>query len=100
MGEHKHTEGPWEAVAGTTTGMLVIAPNEPKVRRNVAAVGGPRREDRARLIAAAPDLLEVVKSFVAETVEYMTINNLGDPEIQHNVKWARQVIAKAEGSGQ
>jgi hypothetical protein len=43
------------------------------------------------------ELLAVVKAFVAETVEYMTINHLGDPEGQHNVRWARKVIAKAEG---
>ena len=49
----------------------------------------------AKLIAAAPDLLEVLKAFVDETVDYATINKLGDPEKQHNVKWARQVIAKA-----
>jgi hypothetical protein len=64
-------------------------------------------EDRADALGSAVpshtpvtrDLLEVVKAFVAETVDYMTINNLGDPEKQHNVKWARSVIAKAEGSG-
>lgn len=52
--------------------------------------------DDAHLIAAAPELLEVLKAYVAWEVEYMTINNLGNPENQHNVKWARKVIAKAE----
>jgi hypothetical protein len=51
----------------------------------------------ASLIAAAPDLLEVVKAFVAETIDYATLNKLGDAEQQHNVKWARAVIAKIEG---
>ena len=41
-------------------------------------------------------LVEVVKAFIAEQVDYMTRNKLGDPEKQHNVKWARSVLAKAE----
>ncbi|MHC2481602.1 hypothetical protein [Rhizobium leguminosarum] len=43
------------------------------------------------------ELLEVVKAFVVETIDYATINKLGDAEQQHNVKWARSVIAKIEG---
>jgi hypothetical protein len=43
------------------------------------------------------ELLECLKAMVAETVEYATINKLGDPEKQHNIKWARSIIAKAEG---
>ncbi|MGN7959153.1 hypothetical protein [Agrobacterium radiobacter] len=42
------------------------------------------------------ELVEIVKSFVDETVDYATRNNLGDPEKQHNVKWARSVIARIE----
>ena len=42
-----------------------------------------------------PELLEVLEAMVAAECEYMTINNLGDPEQQHNIKWARSVIAKA-----
>lgn len=55
----------------------------------------PDSEDDWKLIGAAPELAEVVKSFIAETVDYMTINNLGDPEKQHNVKWGRTILAKA-----
>jgi hypothetical protein len=53
--------------------------------------------NRRRLEQAAPELLELVKAFVTAEVDYMTLNNLGDPEQQHNVKWARAVIAKVEG---
>lgn len=41
--------------------------------------------------------IECLKAFVAETVDYMTRNKLGDPERQHNVRWARSIIAKTEG---
>lgn len=44
------------------------------------------------------EALECLKAFVAETVDYMTRNKLGDPERQHNVRWARAIIAKAEGT--
>jgi len=54
-------------------------------------------ESNAHLIAAAPELAEVVKAFIDETVDYATRNNLGDPEKQHNVKWGRSVLAKARG---
>jgi hypothetical protein len=57
----------------------------------------PEPEANGRLIASAPELLECLKAMVAETVEYATINKLGDAEQQHNVKWARSIIAKAEG---
>jgi hypothetical protein len=54
-------------------------------------------EANARLIAAAPALLEALQAMVDEQVEYMTINHLGDPEKQHNIKRARAAIALAQG---
>lgn len=45
-----------------------------------------------------PELLACLEGFITETVDYMTINNLGDPERQHNVKWARRIIAKAKNA--
>lgn len=56
------------------------------------------RNANARLIAAAPDLLAALQAIVDENVDYMTINHLGDPEQQHNIKLARAAIAKATGS--
>lgn len=51
-----HVPGPWTDHPGTTTGRIVVAPDQPKVRRNIAACGGPNRDANARLIAAAPDM--------------------------------------------
>lgn len=42
------------------------------------------------------ELVQIVKSFIDETVDYATRNNLGDPEKQHNIKWARSVLARIE----
>lgn len=95
-----HTPGPWTMIADP------YEDGTPHFRFNAGdafaekdfgfELSGILRQDDASLIVAAPELLEVLKAFVAETVDYMTINHLGDPEGQHNVKWARRVIAKAE----
>jgi hypothetical protein len=39
----------------------------------------------------------VLDAFITQEVEYMIRNNLGDPEQQHNVIWARAVMARARG---
>jgi len=53
----------------------------------------------ARLIAAAPMLLEALKVMVEQEVNYMLINNLGNPEEQQAVINSRAAIAAAEGKG-
>lgn len=40
------------------------------------------------------ELVDVVNAFVDETVDYMTLNKLGNPEDQHNVKRARALLDK------
>ena len=37
-------------------------------------------------------LRQVLTSFVEDEVEYMMINDLGDPDQQHNIKWARRFL--------
>lgn len=56
-----------------------------------------RVSDNARLIAAAPDLLEALKKLLEEKDDYMRRNNLGDPMKESVSKIARAAIAKAEG---
>lgn len=116
----KHTPGPWKIKSiSQETGSIGVGSEEHRILiadvTNAASLGdmlaGAMRRGggsfssndcetqfaNARLIAAAPELLECLKAMVAETVEYATINKLGDAEQQHNVKWARSIIAKAEG---
>lgn len=49
----------------------------------------------ARLIAAAPDLLEALRVLLQEKCDYMRLNSLGDPEIESATKRARAAITKA-----
>ena len=49
----------------------------------------------ARLIAAAPELLEALIAMEREKSEYMIRNNLGDPALERTNKLARAAIAKA-----
>jgi hypothetical protein len=37
------------------------------------------------------ELEALVKSFVLTDIDYMIKNRLGDPEKQHNIKWARSL---------
>lgn len=38
------------------------------------------------------ELRRVIHAFVAETEDYMKINQLGNPDEHHNIKWARRVL--------
>lgn len=48
-----------------------------------------------QMVEAVPELIKVLTAMVEAEIDYMAINNLGDGEQQHNVKWARRVIARA-----
>ncbi|MEN4917537.1 hypothetical protein ABE485_02610 [Achromobacter spanius] len=52
----------------------------------------------ARLIAAAPELLEALIAMEQEKSDYMTRNALGDPSVETTNKMARAAIAKATGA--
>lgn len=88
--EKPWTPGPWLDGEGNTTGRVVTAPEQPKVRRNVAACGGPNRDGNARLIAAAPDLYEAL--VVAADLCVGTFAENGGPH-----KQMLAALAKANG---
>jgi len=59
MSESKHTPGPWEAIpVGPAEGWGVVAVN-PIIDSSITGMS----EANARLIAAAPDLLEALTAF-------------------------------------
>jgi hypothetical protein len=110
----KHTPGPWKAAPySSVVGCPVSA--QPDKRKNtfvVAGVHGAAAEDdderrleveaNARLIAAAPELLDLAKLFARTVVYYAGIDEKdGDDEGARLKRLAlaniEAVIAKAEG---
>lgn len=88
----KHTPGPWKA-----TPCRVYAPEtEDRLELRVTISGGNRDDNRAnaRLIAAAPDLLEALRGLLPDAVG----NHIGGPDTQARIDAARAAIAKATGS--
>jgi hypothetical protein len=92
-----HTPGPWMVLPSVSEGQFAIL-TEHGPRQDVACTYGwesTPREANARLIAAAPDLLEALIEMAREKADYMTRNNLGDPAKEHTNKMAAAAIAKA-----
>lgn len=97
----KHTPGPWQVGMAfdnygateiaiehmTTAGNLIIA---------VALDGLQGQDANARLIAAAPDLLEALKGLHDDIMDYIRLNSLG-AENNHWLVQARAAITKATG---
>jgi hypothetical protein len=98
MAEQKHTPGPWRIVK--TDGFSGIVGND---NGDIVTPTGPRLSD-ARLIAAAPELLEALRGF-ANLAEYSDIvNSMATVLRPHeragfveSFSKARAAIAKAEG---
>lgn len=89
MSEAKHTPGPWEwEFIGTMGNWALLAPNAPP-NHSVHVIGQPPPDTppspNMRLVAAAPELLEAVKSLLIH------------PAIQgtHYERHLREVLAKA-----
>lgn len=102
MNEKKWTPAPWAVIRVDGSSVLMgfgidninDAFNKP----------GPWRsewmempEADAHLISAAPDLHEALSQMLAEKINYMTINDLGNPFTQTTVKLALDALAKARG---
>jgi hypothetical protein len=98
----KHTKGPWESHNGEVTTQQVNG----RSFRRIAAVqdygmGSLPEVDEAnaRLIAAAPDLLEALRAMLAEAEQYGFGGNSGGHGTGRVAcDQARYAIAKAEGS--
>lgn len=119
MTDNKHTPGPWKIVRrmGWDFQGVTEQPDEHN-KMGFAGPSGERicwfgnsenyyptegdepSEADAHLIAAAPDLLAALKTFVAEYVELVESGDAGfwNAEEEAKVIAARAAIAKAEGS--
>lgn len=103
MSEQKHTPGAWELWQAPTGEFAVRTTyTDDQGRRTttwpaVCNAGGQPNEANARLIAAAPDMLEALKQFVEEYVEMINSGDCGfwDPEKEDKVIKARAALSKA-----
>lgn len=86
----KHTPGPWLADVATDENECV----ELFVRRDgdaVAIAGDISSRANARLIAAAPDLLEALRYILSDSISFLR---------NTAIEQALAAIAKAEGRGE
>lgn len=99
----KHTPGPWRPERDAEE-LRVYGQRDCLIACVGNAYSHPADDEaNAHVIAAAPDLLEALKGLVADTEEYVRINNLyteeGGPAIHnHWMVIARAAIAKATGA--
>ncbi|MGK0556132.1 hypothetical protein [Bordetella bronchiseptica] len=99
----RHTPGPWARDIGSGFGCDVRAENGRKVAATWGINNGdPHRpayraecDANARLIAAAPELLEALETLVADFADYPA-----SERPCHAFDLARAVIAKAKGEQQ
>ena len=97
----KHTQGPWAAIFGHDFITIVAADNKPPVVCRIKNEVTPQEltgEDRAnaRLIAAAPDLLEALEK-VMEWIKNWDPEFSFDPDWVFDAEKACAAIAKATG---
>lgn len=92
----KHSSGPWEFSQIGKTGEYIIDQTATKPYASISSVWG---ENNARLIAAAPELLEALKECDKAFVSWQVGQIPGRPEdILALITKTRAAIAKAEGS--
>jgi hypothetical protein len=99
----KHTPGPWEYIKGASciisTTEWLVKPSEynegtkTKVLDLTGSMGGTDTQADARLIAAAPDLLEALEGFLMCQAQDGTKCAPNDEDFDK----AREAIAKAKG---
>jgi len=91
-----HSPGPWEL---TDNGKLIITqPTEGYITRDICRVdfstmSAMNQKANAKLIAAAPDLLEALRHFIEDVVDI----NKSYSDLHYATELAKAAIAKATG---
>ena len=85
----EHTPGPWRRFGGMVDGYGITSEKEVVISDTMKPYNGLHHQANARLITAAPDLLEALKRLTNETE-----GRAGAPK--RFIKQARQAISKAE----
>lgn len=101
-GEMKHTPGPWEYAADKRDTMRVFA-GDGEIVRALSTHGHRRlskaeREANARLIAAAPDLLEFVEQiFNGLDTGMVKVDSPADETLENVLSRGRAAVSRAKG---
>jgi hypothetical protein len=64
---------------------------------NLSPASHGENDKYARLISAAPELLDSLRILYEETADYILLNHLGDVHRSRSMQYARDTIAKAVG---
>jgi hypothetical protein len=98
----KHTPGPWSSVNGLVVcraGTIASVPYS--LAQTDAALSALEGQANARLIAAAPELLDALEKLltISELAEYYMPGELAEnaTRVSRDIESARTVIAKATG---
>ena len=98
-----HTKGPWEFIrwAEGSEKFIIIAPGGVSSKRQALAevlpiIGEGDSEANARLIAAAPELLEVLEAIVKRAYSNRERDHYSDT-FDVPFAWAKQAIRLAKG---
>ena len=100
MKEAKHTPGPWFTHRDGFSSVYVEARVGGGMLQEVACCGptnegSDQQEANARLIAAAPELLDALRGLLA--LEEENLRGYDDIDVCAEVQFARAAIAKATG---
>ena len=97
--DRAHTKGPLAVHHQSTPCTISGFYHVTEVGKERPAVAYVHSRDDALFYAAAPDMYEALKTFVAEYVDFVESGDAGfwDPEKEAKVIAARAAIAKAEG---
>ncbi len=93
----EHSPAPWKVLPNDET--AVQAANGEVVARAFRVFGGGSGQGNARLMAAAPELLEYLELVLMDYRELRMIHLGGKHEDTPRMKLAEAAIAKAEGKG-
>jgi hypothetical protein len=95
----KHTPGPWRYLPGDGLEWRTSVQRGTEGGFVVRGTSREREEADARLIAAAPELLEALKEITSDYADRFDLDDPStNPGIKSSIKQARAAIAKATGA--
>ena len=95
MSESKHTPGPWVTEHGSLYDAITSADGDICTWNHLVGRSRPPQKANARLIAAAPELLEACEDLLSD-YEHLAYEPKMPPVRRRRIERARAAIAKAK----